>query len=93
MYLLLAAMGIALVACRQKSDVIWPIDVTVIAVVILLNAVLGWAEQNKARQAVAAFTPRKAGLQDCSYIFCGAQRRGAKGGQRVAGVQRHAGAD
>ena len=53
-YLLLAAMGIALAAWWIEGRVGWPIDVIVIAVVVLLNAVLGWAEQNKARQAVAA---------------------------------------
>ena len=53
-YLLLAAMGIALAAWWLEGRVGWPIDVIVIAVVVLLNAVLGWAEQNKARQAVAA---------------------------------------
>ncbi len=52
--LLLAAMGIALAAWWLEGRVGWPIDVLVIAVVVLLNAVLGWAEQNKARQAVAA---------------------------------------
>ena len=52
--LLLAAMGIALAAWWLEGRVGWPIDVIVIAVVVLLNAVLGWAEQNKARQAVAA---------------------------------------
>lgn len=52
--LLLAAMVIALAAWWLEGRVGWPIDVVVIAVVVLLNAVLGWTEQNKARQAVEA---------------------------------------
>ena len=47
----MAAMGVALVAWWLESGVGWPVDVTVIGVVILLNAVLGWAGLDKTRRA------------------------------------------
>ena len=65
-------MGVALVAWWLESGVGWPVDANVIGVVILLDAVLGWAEKDKASQAMAALTRRKAESQDRSYILCGA---------------------
>ena len=52
-YLLLVALGISLLAWVLDDEEGWPIDALVIAAVVLLNAVLGWGEQSKARRAVA----------------------------------------
>ena len=53
-YLLLAAIGIALAAWWMEGRVGWPIDAVVIAVVVLLNGMLGFVQQAKADRAVAA---------------------------------------
>ena len=53
-YLLLAAIGIALAAWWMEGRVGWPIDAVVIAVVVLLNGVLGFVQQAKADRSVAA---------------------------------------
>lgn len=58
-YLLGAAAAVALAAWwfegRGEAGVAgWPLDAMVIAVVVVLNAVLGWLQEAKAAQAVAA---------------------------------------
>ncbi len=53
-YLLLAAVAIALAAWVIEGAAGWPIDAIVIAAVIALNAVLGYAQEAKAQSAVAA---------------------------------------
>ena len=53
-YLLLGAIAIALVAWALEGRIGWPIDATVIAVIVLLNAALGRWQQSKADDAVAA---------------------------------------
>lgn len=53
-YLLLVAIGIALAAWWMEGREGWPIDAVVIAVVVLLNGVLGFVQQAKADRAVAA---------------------------------------
>ncbi len=53
-YLLLAAVAIALVAWLIEGRVGWPVDAIVIATVVLLNAVLGHVQEAKAQNAVAA---------------------------------------
>ena len=53
-YLLLAAIVIALVAWGIEGWVGWPIDAIVIAVVVVINGVLGFVQEAKAEQAVAA---------------------------------------
>ncbi len=58
-YLLGAAAAVALAAWwfegRGEAGVAgWPLDAIVIAVVVVLNAVLGWLQEAKAAQAVAA---------------------------------------
>ena len=53
-YLLLVAIAIALVAWVIEGQVGWPVDATVIAVVVLLNAALGYAQEAKAENVVAA---------------------------------------
>ena len=53
-YLLLAAVAVALVAWVIEGRVGWPMDAIVIATVVLLNAVLGYVQEAKAQDAVAA---------------------------------------
>ena len=53
-YLLLAAITIALVAWLIEGRVGWPVDAIVIAVVVVLNAAFGFVQEGKARSAVAA---------------------------------------
>lgn len=53
-YLLLAAIGIALAAWWMEGRVGWPMDAVVIAVVVVLNGMLGFMQQAKADRAVAA---------------------------------------
>ena len=53
-YLLLAAIAIAFGAWIIEGRVGWPVDAMVITVVVLINAVIGYVQENKATQAVAA---------------------------------------
>ena len=53
-YLLLAAAVVALAAWVIEGRGGWPMDAIVIAVVVVLNAVLGWVQEAKAQSAVAA---------------------------------------
>jgi P-type Ca2+ transporter type 2C len=53
-YLLLAAVAIALAAWAVEGQVGWPVDASVIAAIVLLNAVLGHVQEAKAQNAVAA---------------------------------------
>ena len=53
-YLLLAAIAIALLAWVIEGRVGWPVDAIVIATIVLLNAVLGYVQEAKAEDAVAA---------------------------------------
>ncbi len=53
-YLLLAAIGIALAAWLIEGGAGWPVDAIVIALVVVLNALLGYVQQAKAENAVAA---------------------------------------
>ncbi len=53
-YLLLAAIAIALAAWWLEDRVGWPVDAIVIAAVVLLNGALGFMQEAKARDAVAA---------------------------------------
>ena len=53
-YLLLAAIAIALAAWWIEGRVGWPVDAVVIAVVVLLNGALGFTQEAKARDAVTA---------------------------------------
>jgi P-type Ca2+ transporter type 2C len=53
-YLLLAAIAIALAAWWLEGRAGWPVDAIVIAVVVLLNGALGFMQEAKARDAVAA---------------------------------------
>ena len=53
-YLLLVAIAIALLAWGIEGWKGWPVDAVVIAIVVLLNAVPGYFQETKARDAVAA---------------------------------------
>jgi len=53
-YLLLAAVVIATLAWWVEGAQGWPIDSIVITVIVLLNAVLGYSQESKAEEAVAA---------------------------------------
>ena len=53
-YLLLAAVAIALVAWVIEGLVGWPVDALVIAIIVLLNGILGYVQEAKAQDAVAA---------------------------------------
>ncbi|MDB5753344.1 MAG: ATPase, type [Ramlibacter sp.] len=53
-YLLLAAIGIALAAWLVEGRPGWPVDAIVIATVVLLNGALGHFQQARAANAVAA---------------------------------------
>ena len=53
-YLLLAAIIIALAAWLIEGGAGWPVDAIVIALVVLLNALLGYVQQAKAESAVTA---------------------------------------
>lgn len=55
-YLLLAAVGIALVAWWLEGAEGVPVDVVVIAVIVVANAVIGLVEELKAADAVAALS-------------------------------------
>jgi Ca2+-transporting ATPase len=53
-YLLLAAVVISLVAWVLGGRIGWPVDAIVIAVVVILNAALGYVQEARAESAVAA---------------------------------------
>ena len=53
-YLLLAAVVIALVSWVVEGMVGWPLDALVIATIVLLNGILGYVQEAKAGDAVAA---------------------------------------
>ena len=55
-YLLLAAVAIALIAWVIEGLHGWPVDAIVIAMIVLFNGVLGYAQVAKAENAVAALT-------------------------------------
>ena len=53
-YLLLAAIAISLLAWWVEGAAGWPIDALVIALIVVANAVLGYVQEAKAGNAVAA---------------------------------------
>jgi magnesium-transporting ATPase (P-type) len=53
-YLLLAAVAISLSAWFVEGSAGWPVDAVVIGVVVLLNGMLGFVQEAKAENAVAA---------------------------------------
>ena len=53
-YLLLVAISIALLAWWLKDRKSWPVDAVVIAAIAILSAALGFVQESKAEEAVAA---------------------------------------
>jgi magnesium-transporting ATPase (P-type) len=53
-YLLLGAIAVSLIAWGVEGRTGWPVDAIVIAIVVVINAVLGYAQEAKASSAVAA---------------------------------------
>ncbi|WP_296754179.1 cation-translocating P-type ATPase [Thiobacillus sp.] len=53
-YLLLAAIAISLVAWLIDGRIGWPVDAIVIGLIVVLNGLLGYVQEAKARNAVAA---------------------------------------
>ena len=72
-YLLLAAIAIAIGAWIVEGRVGWPVDAIVIIVVVLINAAIGYAQESKATQAVAALA--KMTEVTSSVLRCGQVRR------------------
>ena len=68
-YLLLAAVAVALVAWWVEGRAGWPVDAIVIAVVVVLNGLIGHVQEAKAQNAVAALAKMTAAtttvLRDC----------------------------
>ena len=54
MYLLLGAIVIAMAAWAIDGQAGWPVDAVVIAMVVLANALLGFVQETRAADAVAA---------------------------------------
>ncbi|MES2189990.1 MAG: cation-translocating P-type ATPase [Pseudomonadota bacterium] len=72
-YLLLAAIAVSLFAWLMDGRPGWPIDAAVIAIVVLLNAALGYVQQEKARSAVEALA--KMTQATCSVMRDGSLQR------------------
>ncbi|MCC6213149.1 MAG: cation-translocating P-type ATPase [Burkholderiales bacterium] len=53
-YLLLAAIVVALIAWRIEGGAGWPVDAIVIALIVVANAVIGYVQEARAESAVAA---------------------------------------
>jgi potassium/sodium efflux P-type ATPase len=81
-YLLLAAIAIAVVAWSVNGFPGWPIDAMVITAVVLLNGALGYLEEAKARNAVAALG---AMTEAKSSVIRGGQRLQVNSGELVVG--------
>src|SRR5688500_13187978 len=65
-YLLLGAVGVALAAWAIEGRHGLPVDAIVIALVVVLNAALGYAQEAKAESAVAALADMTAA--SCSVV-------------------------
>ena len=68
MYLLLAAVAIAVLAWWVEGRVGWPVDAIVIGVVVLLNGVIGHVQEAKAQNAVAALAKMTAATDRKSVV-------------------------
>ncbi len=55
-YLLLAAIAISLVAWLIEGRIGWPVDAIVIGLIVVMNGLLGYVQEAKARNAVAALS-------------------------------------
>ena len=81
-YLLLVAIAIALVAWGVDGFAVWPMDALVIAAVVLLNGALGYLEEAKARDAVAALAQM---TEAKSSVIRGGQRLHINSAELVVG--------
>ena len=81
-YLLLVAIAIAVAAWGVDGFVGWPIDALVIAAVVLLNGALGYLEEAKARDAVAALAKMTVAK---SSVMRGGQRLHINSAELVVG--------
>ena len=81
-YLLLAAVGIALIAWGVDGFKGLPIDAMVIAAVVLLNGTLSYLEEAKARDAVAALAQM---IEAKSSVLRGGQRLQINSAELVVG--------
>ncbi|MFA7588355.1 MAG: HAD-IC family P-type ATPase, partial [Novosphingobium sp.] len=81
-YLLIGAVVIALAAWLAQGAQGWPIDAMVIATILLANAVLGFIQENKAANAVAALARMTAVT---SSVLRGGQRERIPSAELVPG--------
>jgi hypothetical protein len=81
-YPLLAAIFIALAAWLIEGRAGWPVDAIVIAVIVVLNAVLGHVQQAKAENAVAALARMTVAT---SAVLRGGQLQRVPGAELVRG--------
>lgn len=81
-YLLLVAIAVASVAWGVDGFAGWPIDALVIAAVVLLNGALGYLEEAKARDAVAALASM---TEAKSSVIRGGQRLHINSAELVVG--------
>ncbi|WP_320203138.1 cation-translocating P-type ATPase [Agrobacterium rosae] len=81
-YLLLGAIVIALVAWLIEGRDGWPVDAIVIAIVVVANAVLGFVQEAKAADAVAALARMTAVT---SSVLRDGERRRIPGAELVPG--------
>ncbi|MEJ5919082.1 cation-translocating P-type ATPase [Corynebacterium sp. H78] len=70
-YLLIVAMLISMAAWWFEGRSGWPVDATVIAIILLANAAIGFSQEQKAADAVAA-------LADMTQATCTVLRAGAQ---------------
>ena len=77
-YLLLAAIGVTLAVWEIEGRHGWPFDAIVIAVIVVLNAVLGYVQEARAERAAAA-------LAKMAEITCAVIRDGCT--QRIPGAE------
>jgi magnesium-transporting ATPase (P-type) len=76
-YLLLSAIAIALIAWIVEGHGGWPVDAIVISTVVLINGALGYLQQSRAEQSVAALAKMTA--VTCSVVRDGKTIRIASG--------------
>ena len=69
-YLLLAAIAVALVAWAVEGWVGWPVDAIVIAIVVVLNGALGYLEEAKARDGARDSTVSILAALHHHYFAC-----------------------